>query len=79
MLNDFFQSDADVFISGDLRYHDARDAEEAGRALIDIGHFASEHIMIDPVVDYLRHAVKKVDWPLVVEPYRFENDPFCFI
>ena len=32
----------DVFVTGDIKYHDAQRAVEAGLALIDVGHFASE-------------------------------------
>jgi putative NIF3 family GTP cyclohydrolase 1 type 2 len=36
---------ANVLITGDVKYHDARDAEELGIALIDAGHFHTEIIM----------------------------------
>jgi putative NIF3 family GTP cyclohydrolase 1 type 2 len=34
-------------VSGDLGYHTARDAQQAGIGLIDIGHFGSEHLVVD--------------------------------
>ena len=34
---------ADLFITGDIGYHDALDAKESGLHLIDIGHFESEN------------------------------------
>lgn len=34
--------DADLFITGDIGYHEALDAKEEGLNLIDIGHFESE-------------------------------------
>ena len=34
---------ADIFITGDIGYHDALDAKESGLHLIDIGHFESEN------------------------------------
>ena len=33
---------ADLFITGDIGYHEALDAKESGMSLIDIGHFESE-------------------------------------
>lgn len=33
----------DLFITGDIGYHDALDAKESGLHLIDIGHFESEN------------------------------------
>jgi dinuclear metal center protein, YbgI family len=37
----------DVFLTGDLRYHDALDALEDGRILVDVGHFESEYLFVD--------------------------------
>lgn len=34
---------ADLFVTGDISYHDALDAKETGLHLIDIGHFESEN------------------------------------
>ena len=35
----FLASDAEVFVTGDVRYHEAREIEHCGRGVIDIGHF----------------------------------------
>jgi dinuclear metal center YbgI/SA1388 family protein len=79
LLNAFFASAADVFVSGDLRYHDARAAESAGKALIDIGHFPSEHLMIEPVCDYLHRRLSTAAWEVRVEACQLEKDPFAMI
>lgn len=76
LLGDFLSSDADVYVSGDLRYHDARTVEDSGRAFVDIGHFASEHIMIDAVVKKLTVAVESSGWNIQIEPCTIERDPF---
>jgi putative NIF3 family GTP cyclohydrolase 1 type 2 len=39
LVPQFLASDAEAFITGDLRYHEAREIEAAGRGAIDIGHF----------------------------------------
>lgn len=79
LMEAFLASDAQVYISGDLRYHDARAVEDAGRSLIDIGHFASERIVIDALVGQLRTAAKTAQWRLSVEPCRLERDPFKIV
>lgn len=79
LLSAFWNSSADVYISGDLRYHDARTAETAGKALIDIGHFSSEHLVIEPVRDYLRRRLADADEPVRVEAYELEKDPFVML
>jgi len=59
LLGDFFESNAQVYISGDLRYHDARYVETAGRGLIDIGHFASEHLVVEVLAAKLTEMLNK--------------------
>ena len=45
------------YVSGDLRYHDARDAEASDRGIIDIGHFSSEYIIVADLADRLKGMV----------------------
>jgi putative NIF3 family GTP cyclohydrolase 1 type 2 len=33
---------AELYITGDMKYHDARNAEDAGINVLDVGHFAPE-------------------------------------
>jgi dinuclear metal center YbgI/SA1388 family protein len=79
LLDPFLATSAQVFVSGDLRYHDARRVEDAGRGLIDVGHFASEHLVIGPIVARLSAAASFHGWPVDVEPCRLERDPFFYI
>ena len=79
MVSAFFDSGADVFISGDLRYHDARNFEFAQKALIDIGHFASEHLIVETFAQQLDRHFQNKGLTLVVAPYTSEKDPFVMI
>ncbi|MDU1911749.1 Nif3-like dinuclear metal center hexameric protein [Fusobacterium sp.] len=45
---------AELFITGDISYHDALDAKEAGLNLIDIGHFESENCFSELLKEKLR-------------------------
>jgi dinuclear metal center YbgI/SA1388 family protein len=74
LVRRFFQSDADVFISGDLHYHDARDAEQRGKGLIDIGHFDSEHIVVGDLSRRLGSVLASSG--VVVEACTLETNPF---
>ena len=76
LLGAFLDSEAQVYISGDLHYHAARTVVEAGRALIDVGHFASEHIITDALAIQLGDAIQNSSWCVEVEPCRLERDPF---
>lgn len=37
----------DLFITGDVSYHDALDAQESGLSIIDFGHYESEHFFYE--------------------------------
>lgn len=65
-----------VFITGDLKYHDAQRAIEADLALIDVGHFASEHLILEPLAAYLQAAAKNREGPVEVFVATSERDPF---
>lgn len=77
LVRRFLRSDADVFVSGDLHYHDARDAEQAGKGLIDIGHFASEHLIVPHLTHRLGEAL--ADRGVQVEACTLEKDPFWWM
>lgn len=79
MVNDFLKSSADVFVSGDLSYHDARHVEDAGKTLVDVGHFASEIIMAEAMGEKIDKACKERGIPMLVDVCRLEKDPFEFI
>jgi len=76
LLHTAHRQGADVLVTGDVKYHDARQAEELGIALIDAGHFATEKLMIDQVADALREAAQQHHWEIVFEAYAGEEDPF---
>ncbi|MDP2643644.1 MAG: Nif3-like dinuclear metal center hexameric protein [Desulfobacterales bacterium] len=76
MLNLFLSSGAQVFVSGDLKYHDARTVEGANLGLIDIGHFASEHLIVESVAERLDQILAGSGFNVKVEAYRLETDPF---
>ncbi len=76
LLRNFISSDAQAYISGDMRYHDAKDVQAVNRGLIDIGHFASEHIMVGVVADRLSAALAKAGLKADIKPCGLERDPF---
>ena len=44
----------DLFITGDVRHHDARRAEDRGLAVIDAGHYGTELLFIRNMAERLR-------------------------
>jgi len=79
LLDSFLASDADVFVSGDLQYHSARAVEARGRALVDVGHFASERIVIDMLAGRLQALLKNRGWSVTIHKSKIEKDPFAII
>lgn len=76
LINHFFSSGAQVYISGDLGYHNARDVESENLGLIDIGHFASEHFIIKSVAKRLRKMAFEKKMDIHIEACMMERDPF---
>ncbi|MBO1915302.1 Nif3-like dinuclear metal center hexameric protein, partial [Microvirga sp. 3-52] len=57
-IYDAKRSGADVFVTGDLYYHVAHDAETIGLSIVDPGHNI-EKVMIKGVVDYMTAACQE--------------------
>lgn len=66
---------AEVFITGDVKYHDAQEYREMGLALIDAGHYGTEHI----VVKIFRDLIKKWFHDIEVIIADQDTDPFLIV
>lgn len=51
------ESGCDVFVTGDVKYHDARYAKDLGLALIDAGHYGTEYIFTANMAGLLRKSL----------------------
>lgn len=78
-MGQFLSSGAQVYLSGDLHYHDARAVEAQDRGLIDIGHFPSEHLTLGDFAAHLRAVLSETDDHIRVEAYTLEKDPFVVL
>ena len=47
--------DADCFLTGDVKYHDAMEAKSINMSLIDIGHYESEHFFAQILHKHLKN------------------------
>lgn len=79
LLNQAIASGAQAYVSGDLGYHTARDAQQAGIGLIDVGHFGSEHIVVDVLAASIRNAVAAAGISADVIACDMEKDPFYYL
>jgi dinuclear metal center YbgI/SA1388 family protein len=77
LLREAVRAGADCLVTGDVKYHDARDAEDLGIALIDAGHFPTEHIMVAEVAGRLHRMLGEAGYPgCEVLQSSTERDPF---
>ena len=49
---------ADVFLTGDVKYHDARHAYDIGMCVIDAGHYGTEILFAENMASQLREQLK---------------------
>lgn len=66
---------ADVYVTGDMTFHHAQDAMEAGLSIIDAGHYI-EKIMKEATKSYLE---KRLNKGISVIASHVNTDPFQFI
>ena len=76
LLRDAQRQGADVLVTGDVKYHEARDAEALGVALVDGGHFGTEALMVDSVAARMSAELASRRFEAEVIPFRGERDPF---
>ena len=77
LLRDAVRAGADVLVTGDVKYHEAREAEDCGLALIDAGHYPTEIIMVHEMAERLGRAFTTAGYAdCTVEECRTETDPF---
>jgi len=76
LLKHFLASQAQVYITGDCKYHEAREIEIAGRGLIDAGHFATEHIMVESLTQRLDREAQSAGLAVDIQVCDLETDVF---
>ena len=63
---------ADVYLTGDVTYHEAQDALSTGVSVIDAGHYATEQPIAEAMAQYLQQE----DDSLQVYPFTQSEDVF---
>ena len=66
---------ADCFLTGDIKYHDAMDAKVRGISLIDIRHYESEHHFSSLVLGLIEENLKKNELKAIISA---SKNPFEF-
>ncbi len=79
LIHEAARQGADVLITGDVKYHEAMTARSLNLALIDAGHFATEHLMATALAARLEQYSQQQGWKLIITTAQHECDPFTHI
>ena len=69
----------DVFVTGDMRYHNAVDAVEAGISIVDITHYAGEVLIVETIVQRLRSAAAQANIDIAIHATQTNGQAFFHI
>lgn len=53
---------AQLYLTGDMRYHEAQEAVKLGLVAVDGGHFGTEHLVVSDLQERLRAAGRERKW-----------------
>ncbi len=76
LLKEAARQGADVLVTGDVKYHEARNAASLGLALIDAGHFATERLMAGHLAEVMGQAAAARGLNIEFLEMKGEKDPF---
>lgn len=79
LLREAARQGADLLLTGDIKYHEAREAAALGVALLDAGHFATESLMIEGLSQRLESDLAARKLAVQVLRCHEERDPFDFV
>ncbi|NLI90402.1 MAG: Nif3-like dinuclear metal center hexameric protein [Epulopiscium sp.] len=74
---DHVAKEADVFITGDVKFHDAQRARDLGLTVIDAGHYGTENIAMPNIKSYMKGFAKENNIEIVIS--KINDDPFITI
>lgn len=66
-IKDASDAGADLYITGDIKYHEAQFAYERDLTLIDVGHFHSEKFILPVIKSYLEKEFNSLNIEVVIE------------
>ena len=67
LIVDASQKKVDLYITGDIKYHDSQLAQDLGLSLLDIGHFHSEKYILRKIKELLLGEFKNLEIEIIEE------------
>jgi putative NIF3 family GTP cyclohydrolase 1 type 2 len=68
-----------VLVTGDVKYHEAREAEAHGIAVIDAGHFATERLMVSGLAACIGKELSMKGFKAELVRFDGEKEPFLYL
>lgn len=69
---------ADLYVTGDVKYHEGQEAEALGLLVIDGGHFHTEKVIVPRIASRIRKAAAERGWDLAVMEDPAPTDVFSW-
>jgi dinuclear metal center YbgI/SA1388 family protein len=66
LVDEAIKASADLYISGDIKYHQALDAQTGGMAVFDVGHYESEQIFMAKFAQIVLSLLTEQGIPVLV-------------
>lgn len=57
-IKDAYKKGADIYVTGDIKYHDAQLGHQLGLIIVDANHFDTEKIILPKIKDYICNSVQ---------------------
>lgn len=74
-IYDAYRNKADLYVTGDIKYHEAQMADELGISIIDPGHFHSEKLILPVIKKYLEENLDESD--LTIDIWENPSPSYC--
>lgn len=78
LISEARKAGCEVLITGDVKYHEAREAEVMGIAVIDAGHFETEKTAVTALAQWLRQKIDEKEYEVTVIESEILENPFSF-
>ena len=73
-IHDAYLKGADIYVTGDIKYHEAQYANELGLTIVDAGHYNTEKIILPKIKEYLK---KKLTKTVEIQLYIKSSPPYA--
>lgn len=59
-INETYEKQADAFVTGEIKHSDILKANHFGVMVVDVGHYKSENVIVEPLKDMLSKQFKQI-------------------